>query len=45
VLYVSGYTDGILADRGILEAGVELLEKPFTLEAAIRKVRDILDAE
>ena len=45
VLFMSGYTAGILADRGIVDAGVDLLEKPFTLEAAVRKVRDILDAE
>jgi two-component system cell cycle sensor histidine kinase/response regulator CckA len=44
VLYMSGYTDSFIAGHGVLEAGTHLLHKPFTEEALITKVRDVLDA-
>jgi PAS domain S-box-containing protein len=43
VLYMSGYTDNVIMDRGILPAGVALLGKPFTLTGLIAKVRQVLD--
>ncbi len=45
VLYMSGYTADIITDRGMLDARVDLLEKPFTREALLRKVRRVLHAE
>lgn len=42
-LYVSGYTDSFIAGHGVLEAGAQLLHKPFTEETLTRKVRDLLD--
>ena len=30
VLYMSGYTDDVIAYRGVLESGILLLDKPFT---------------
>jgi PAS domain S-box-containing protein len=42
VLYMSGYTDGILV--GQLAAGALLLQKPFTPSVLTRKVRDALDS-
>ncbi|HYL83404.1 MAG TPA: response regulator [Candidatus Angelobacter sp.] len=46
VLYVSGYTDGIVRDgvHGALEEGLAFLQKPCTRHALTRKVREILDA-
>jgi two-component system cell cycle sensor histidine kinase/response regulator CckA len=43
VLYLSGYTDEAIAHHGVLEAGIELLHKPFTPEMLARRVREVLD--
>jgi PAS domain S-box-containing protein len=43
ILYMSGYTDSFIAGHGVLEPGTELLHKPFTEQALLRKVRQILD--
>ena len=44
VLYMSGYTDSFIAGHGVLEQGIALLHKPFTEEALLAKVRQVLDA-
>jgi PAS domain S-box-containing protein len=44
VLYMSGYPDGAIGNHGMLEPGVAYLAKPFTTEAIIRKVREVLEA-
>jgi two-component system, cell cycle sensor histidine kinase and response regulator CckA len=43
VLYISGYTDSFIGGHGILDPDAILLNKPFTEEALIHKVRDVLD--
>ena len=43
-LFVSGYTHDVMTQRGELDAHEELLEKPFTPEQLVRRVRSILDA-
>jgi CheY-like chemotaxis protein len=42
VLFTSGYTSTDIADRGVLPDEVELLEKPFTTDALLRKVADLV---
>jgi signal transduction histidine kinase/CheY-like chemotaxis protein len=44
VLFMSGYTDGAIAQNGQLEQDIAFLHKPFTPTALIRKVREVLDS-
>ena len=44
VLFMSGYTDDTVLKRIILEAGTPFLQKPFTVDALGRKVREVLDS-
>ncbi len=44
VLYLSGYTEDSIIREGALEAGTAFLQKPFTLQALSRKVREILQS-
>ncbi|WP_319522645.1 PAS domain S-box protein [uncultured Desulfosarcina sp.] len=43
VLYMSGYTDSVIAHHGVLDDGVQLIQKPFSVEALSGKVREVLD--
>jgi CheY-like chemotaxis protein len=43
-LFVSGYTSDLIAREGVLDADVHFLQKPFSLSALVRRVRDVLDA-
>ncbi len=45
ILYMSGYTDDVIAYHGILDAGVRLLQKPFSVETLTKKIRKVLDEE
>ena len=42
VIYVSGYADEAIGDRRMLEDGARFLQKPFTLEDLLGKVREVL---
>ncbi len=43
ILYTTGYTSNSIVHNGMLDAGVQLLEKPFSLDQLARKVRNVLD--
>ena len=45
VVFMSGYTQGLLSQQGVLEPGVYLIEKPFTETTLLAKMREILTAE
>jgi DNA-binding response OmpR family regulator len=44
VLYMSGYAGGAAEYQGSLPAGQWFLQKPFSLDALLRKVRAVLDS-
>ncbi|MBD3265557.1 response regulator, partial [bacterium] len=43
VLYMSGYTDDAIVQHGVLEEGLEFIQKPFETKRLLRKIREILD--
>ena len=44
VLFTTGYTRNAVVHNGVLDPGVDLIGKPFTLEELAGKVRQVLDA-
>jgi two-component system cell cycle sensor histidine kinase/response regulator CckA len=44
VVFTSGYTDNVLAEQGLVEAGALFLPKPFSWNELAVKVRAALDA-
>lgn len=44
VLFTTGYTRNAVVHNGVLDPGVELIGKPFTVDQLAAKVRAILDA-
>jgi PAS domain S-box-containing protein len=44
VIFMSGYTDDVISHHGVLGDGIEFLEKPFSPETLINKVREVLGA-
>src|SRR5579859_5820501 len=42
-LFISGYPKEILSQKGILNPGIHLLQKPFSSEEMLREVRKVLD--
>jgi len=45
ILYMSGYTENVIGRNGMLDAGIRLLQKPFTLRDLKSKVREVLDSK
>ncbi len=44
VLFISGYTGAAIRERGLVREGVPIMQKPFTPESLLRKVREVIDA-
>jgi PAS domain S-box-containing protein len=44
VLFMSGYSGGLLGARGVLDPGFDFIEKPFSGPALLRKLRETLAA-
>ncbi len=43
-IFMSGYTSDVIAQRGVLDKGVNFIQKPFTPSALAKKVHDALKA-
>ena len=43
VLYMSGYTENVIADQGMLHEGVDFLQKPFSVRTLLAKVHRALE--
>ena len=43
-LFVSGYADNAIVPHGMLQADMAFLQKPFTFEGLLKKVREALTA-
>jgi signal transduction histidine kinase len=44
ILFISGYTAGVLAERGFLSDNVDFVQKPVSRDALAQRLRDLLDA-
>jgi CheY-like chemotaxis protein len=44
VLFISGYTDDLVGRQGLLQSGRAFLQKPFTPDTLLHRVRVLLDA-
>jgi two-component system, cell cycle sensor histidine kinase and response regulator CckA len=42
-LYVSGYANSAILRHGVLDTGIPLLQKPFSVNMLLRKIRELLD--
>ena len=45
VLYMSGYTDDVVLHHGVLDPALAFLQKPFTTDTLLTKIRDVIDAQ
>jgi DNA-binding NtrC family response regulator len=43
VIYMSGHVENVISHHGILEKGMEYIQKPFTINGLVRKAREVLD--
>jgi hypothetical protein len=43
VLFITGYAENAAVGNGQLEPGMQVMTKPFAVEAIANKVRDMID--
>jgi CheY-like chemotaxis protein len=44
VLFMSGYTENVIAHRGVLDEGIDFIQKPFSVRVLANKVGQVLKA-
>jgi CheY-like chemotaxis protein len=44
ILFTTGYTRNAIVHNGVLDPGVDMIGKPFTLDALAAKIRSVLEA-
>lgn len=44
-IFMSGYTDNVIARHNVLEKGVNFIQKPFTVKALISIVQKVMEAD
>ena len=44
-LFMSGYTANVIAHWGVLDQGIQFIQKPFSTNDLVAKVRETLDEE
>ena len=42
-LYMSGYTSNVIAHHGVLDEGVQFIQKPFSMKDLAVKVRETIE--
>ncbi|HEV2084037.1 MAG TPA: PAS domain S-box protein [Gemmatimonadales bacterium] len=45
VVFMSGYAETTIANNGAMPAGTGFVEKPFTVDALMRQLREVLDSK
>ena len=45
IIYMSGYTGNIIARHGLLENGMNFINKPLMPDRLAQKIREVLDSE
>ena len=43
LVFMSGYTANVIAHHGVLDPGVNFIQKPFTMQTFTQKVRSVID--
>ncbi|MDP8242234.1 MAG: response regulator, partial [Candidatus Celaenobacter antarcticus] len=43
ILFMSGYTGEEMRNRGVLEPGTNFIQKPFSPDSLVEKVREVLE--
>jgi two-component SAPR family response regulator len=42
VLFITGYAENAVVRNGYLEAGMQIMIKPFTMEALATRIQDVI---